>query len=302
MTIQMCTAAHGILGHKNSPCRTLDNLLPSFWFQSSGCWGFSCLYSLGIFLRCWFTFISKLNRLYRCCYSTFCFTGFLFCLRLFGTNLYRAGCTTSGFLAAFYFYLPVVFKNETVMLKILILKLFCKVHFSQARRVLRTWKDYWVRLLDGSYRCSKLLETHTLFLTKMCDLPFPISDPIQSWLPYFRPDLSKNITISQAVFKFWLTCSLDLNTCNKLITLWVNCINNDQVHHNNKGPWSMLIAITGCTGCGPYWQLWSHAKNTQNLRLTWTDHCLFQTKMVQNHTLSLCAYLYMYSPIKGIPP
>ena len=162
--------------------------------------------------------------------------------------------------------------------------------------------DYWVRLLDGSYRCSELLETHTLFLTKMCDLPFPISDPTQSLLPYFTPDLSKNITTSNAVIKFWFTCSLDLNTCNKPITLWVNCINNNQVHHNNKRPWSKLIAITGCTGYGPYWQLWSHAKNTQNLRLTWPDHCLFQTKMVQNHTLPLCAYLYMYSTIKGVPP
>ena len=29
---------------------------------------------------------------------------------------------------------------------------------------------------------------------------------------------------------FLLTCSLDLHTCSKLITLWVNCINYRPVH------------------------------------------------------------------------
>ena len=72
----------------------------------------------------------------------------------------------------------------------------------------------WVRLLGGSYRCSKLLETCALIL--------------------------HNITIFKVVIKFWLNCTLDLNTCNKIVALRVNYINNEQGHGNNKGPRSML--------------------------------------------------------------
>ena len=36
--------------------------------------------------------------------------------------------------------------------------------------------------------CSKLPETLTLFLTKICDFPCPISDMIKNLISYFRPE------------------------------------------------------------------------------------------------------------------
>ena len=35
--------------------------------------------------------------------------------------------------------------------------------------------------------CGALLETFTLFQTKICDFPYPISDLTQNLIPYFRP-------------------------------------------------------------------------------------------------------------------
>ena len=36
--------------------------------------------------------------------------------------------------------------------------------------------------------CGALLETLSLFQTKICDFPYPISDLTQNLIPYFRPD------------------------------------------------------------------------------------------------------------------
>ena len=47
--------------------------------------------------------------------------------------------------------------------------------------------------LGGADMYSKCFETHTEILTKMCKALC------------FRPDLSKNITISKAVSSFWLS-------------------------------------------------------------------------------------------------
>ena len=35
--------------------------------------------------------------------------------------------------------------------------------------------------------CGPPLETLTLFQTKICDFPYPISDLTQNFIPYFRP-------------------------------------------------------------------------------------------------------------------
>ena len=40
--------------------------------------------------------------------------------------------------------------------------------------------------------CGTLLETVTLFQTKICDFPYPISDLIKNLIPYFRPALVYN--------------------------------------------------------------------------------------------------------------
>ena len=36
--------------------------------------------------------------------------------------------------------------------------------------------------------CGPPLESLTLFQTKICDFPYPISDLTQNYIPYFRPD------------------------------------------------------------------------------------------------------------------
>ena len=36
--------------------------------------------------------------------------------------------------------------------------------------------------------CSTLSETLTLFQTKICDFPYPISDLIKNLIPYFKPE------------------------------------------------------------------------------------------------------------------
>ena len=39
--------------------------------------------------------------------------------------------------------------------------------------------------------CGTLPETLTLFCTKICDFPYPISDVIKNLIPYFRPEALK---------------------------------------------------------------------------------------------------------------
>ena len=46
----------------------------------------------------------------------------------------------------------------------------------------RYFQKNWVGM------CGKLPETLTLFQTKICDLPYPISDLIKKLIPYFRPE------------------------------------------------------------------------------------------------------------------
>ena len=41
--------------------------------------------------------------------------------------------------------------------------------------------------------CSALPETLTLFQTKICDFPHPISDLINNLIPYFRPEVLKSV-------------------------------------------------------------------------------------------------------------
>ena len=50
------------------------------------------------------------------------------------------------------------------------------------------------KCLDGYFQknwvvmCGTLPETLTLSQTKICDFPYPISDLIKNWIPYFRPE------------------------------------------------------------------------------------------------------------------
>ena len=42
--------------------------------------------------------------------------------------------------------------------------------------------------------CHTLPETLTLFQTKICDFPYPISDLIKNLIPYFRPETLESVT------------------------------------------------------------------------------------------------------------
>ena len=52
----------------------------------------------------------------------------------------------------------------------------------------------WQKCLGGYLQknwvgmCGTLPETLTLFQTKICDFPYPISDLIKNLIPYFRPE------------------------------------------------------------------------------------------------------------------
>ena len=41
---------------------------------------------------------------------------------------------------------------------------------------------------NGVVMCGTIPETLTLFQTKICDFPYPISDLIKNLIPYFRPE------------------------------------------------------------------------------------------------------------------
>ena len=60
---------------------------------------------------------------------------------------------------------------------------------------LAQWPAFCVPKIPGRYFlknwegvCSTLLETLTLFQTKICDFPYPISDVINNLISYFRPE------------------------------------------------------------------------------------------------------------------
>ena len=60
---------------------------------------------------------------------------------------------------------------------------------------LAQWPAFCIPKIPGGYFqknwegvCSTLLETLTLFQTKICDFPYPISDMINNLISYFRPE------------------------------------------------------------------------------------------------------------------
>ena len=57
---------------------------------------------------------------------------------------------------------------------------------------------------------------------------------------------------SRAIITFLFTCSLDLHSHRKFVTLWVNCINYRPVHPLRAH--QTYSAITGVTGYSPCWQ------------------------------------------------
>jgi len=60
----------------------------------------------------------------------------------------------------------------------------------------------------------------------------------QPWLVYQTSTFCRVVYryLCGAVIKFWFICSLDLQTHNKLVTLWENCTTYRQVHLYHQGP------------------------------------------------------------------
>ena len=58
---------------------------------------------------------------------------------------------------------------------------FCVLKYDQ-----NFWGGYFQKNWEGV--CGTLPETLTLFQTKICDFPYPISDLIKNLIPYFRPE------------------------------------------------------------------------------------------------------------------
>ena len=71
------------------------------------------------------------------------------------------------------------------------------LQFSQTNENIQCTDNQAVLVKPGRYFpkiwvgvCGALLETLTLFHTKICNFPYPISDLTQNLIPYFRPDSS----------------------------------------------------------------------------------------------------------------
>ena len=79
--------------------------------------------------------------------------------------------------------------------------------------------------------------------------------------------------VCRTVVKFEFTCSLDLHTHNKLVTLWVICINHRPVNPWHQGP---IIS--------PYWQSW-HEKAILQFRkkLIATTNYVYQRLLLLGH-------------------
>ena len=124
--------------------------------------------------------------------------------------------------------------------------------------------------------CSKLPETLTLFQTKICDFPCPISDLIKNLIPYFRPKALEPRARPERVTSTY--------------TVGVNIEREMVLSPNDEEEAS--------------------SKNIPNSRLECTNHTLFQTKMsklipyckpkrLKKHTLWRRTYLY--SLYKRVP-
>ena len=104
--------------------------------------------------------------------------------------------------------------------------------------------------------CGALLETLTLFHTKICDFPYPISDLIKRLIPYFRPEALEPGEWPERVTSCYGTYTVvGVNIKREMVLL----PNDEEIANSSE--------------------------NIPNSRLECTNHTLFQTKMVEIDTL-----------------
>ena len=102
--------------------------------------------------------------------------------------------------------------------------------------------------------CGTLPETLTLFQTKICDFPYPISDLIKNLIPYFRPEALEPGAWPERVTSCYGTYTVGVNIKREMVL----SPNDEEI---------------------------ASSKNIPNSRLECTNHTLFQTKMVEIDTL-----------------
>ena len=130
--------------------------------------------------------------------------------------------------------------------------------------------------------CSTLPETLTLFQTKICDFPCPISDLIKNLIPYFTPE-----ALEPGAWPERMTSCYGTYTVVGVNIKWEMALSpNDEEVANSS-------------------------KNIPNSRLEGTKHTLFQTKLAEIDTLfqtktakkkTFSHGTYLYSLYKGLPP
>ena len=113
------------------------------------------------------------------------------------------------------------------------------------------WGGYFQKNWEGV--CGTLPETLTLFQTKICDFPYPISDLIKNLIPYLRPETLEPGPWPERVASCYGTYTVGVNIKREIVLS-----PNDKVV--------------------------SSKKNIPNSRLECTNHTLFQTKMVEIDT------------------
>ena len=112
------------------------------------------------------------------------------------------------------------------------------------------FQKYWVGV------CSTLPETLTLFQTKICDFPYPISDLIKNLIPYFRPEALEPGAWPERVTSCYGTYTV----------VGVNIKREMVLSPNDE-------------------EVANSSKNIPNSRPECTNHTLFQTKMAKIDTL-----------------
>ena len=107
--------------------------------------------------------------------------------------------------------------------------------------------------------CSMLPETLTLFQTKICDFPYPISDLIKNLLPYFRPEaLEPSVWLERVTNCYGTYTVVGINIKREMVL----SLNDEELANSSK-------------------------KHTQFKTRVHLSHTLFQTKMVKIDTLFL---------------
>ena len=128
--------------------------------------------------------------------------------------------------------------------------------------------------------CGTLPETLTLFQTKICDFPYPISDLIKNLIPYFRPEALEPGAWPERVTSCYGTYTVvGVNIKREMVL----SPNDEEVANSSKKHTQFKTRVHK-----PY--PISHQKG------------LKQTYRLGSNRLLVWGCTYLYSPYKGLPP